>query len=143
MIIERELNMQKSTRTADRSGAHRWTSRALGGIAILFMLFDGIGKLVGPVPVVEATRELGFAESHLAIMGILSLLATLLYIVPRTAFLGALLLTAYLGGAVAAQVRIDAPLFSNTLFPVYVAVLVWGALWLRDERLRKLLSGGA
>ncbi|MDG0792309.1 DoxX family protein [Cohnella ginsengisoli] len=143
MIIEREINLQATAHRADISSARRWTARVLGGIAILFMLFDGLGKLVGPAPVVEATRELGFAEHHLAIMGILSLLATLLYIVPRTAFLGALLLTGYLGGAVAAQVRIDAPLFSNALFPVYVAVIVWGALWLRDERLRRLLTGGA
>lgn len=143
MIIEREINLRATARRADISNARRWTARVLGGIAILFMLFDGIGKLVGPAPVVEATRELGFAEGHMAIMGVLSLLATLLYVVPRTAFLGALLLTGYLGGAVAAQVRIDAPLFSNALFPVYVAVFVWGALWLRDERLRRLITGGA
>lgn len=143
MMIEREMNMQEAAQRSNMSGVRRWTARALGGIAVLFMLFDGIGKLVGPAPVVEATRELGFAEHHLAIMGILSLLATLLYMMPRTAFLGALLLTGYLGGAVAAQVRIDAPLFSNALFPVYVAVLVWGALWLRDDRLRRLLTGGA
>lgn len=143
MMIERETNMQAAAQRSNMSGVRRWTARTMGGIVLLFMLFDGIGKLVGPAPVVEATQELGFAEHHLAIMGILSLLATLLYMMPRTAFLGALLLTGYLGGAVAAQVRIDAPLFSNTLFPVYVAVLVWGALWLRDERLRRLLTGGA
>ncbi|WP_217593578.1 DoxX family protein [Cohnella sp. GbtcB17] len=142
MMIERETNMQAAAQRSNISGVRRWTSRAMGGVAVLFMLFDGIGKLVGPAPVVEATRELGFAEHHLAIMGILSLLATLLYMMPRTAFLGAILLTGYLGGAVAVQVRIDAPLFSNTLFPVYVAVLVWGTLWLRDERLRRLLTGG-
>ncbi|MDG0810551.1 DoxX family protein [Cohnella rhizosphaerae] len=142
MIIEREMKMQTAAQRPNISGARRWTARVLGGIAVLFMLFDGIGKLAGPQPVVEATRELGFAEHHLAIMGILSLLATLLYIVPRTAFLGALLLTGYLGGAVAAQVRIDMPLFTNALFPVYVAIFVWGALWLRDERVRMLLTGG-
>jgi len=141
MMIEREMKLKAGVRK-DTSSARIWTSRILGGIAILFMLFDGIGKLVGPASVVEATIELGFAERHMAIMGIVSLLATLLYMVPRTSFLGALLLTGYLGGAVAAQIRIDAPLFSNTLFPVYVALFVWGALWLRDERLRKLLTSG-
>ncbi|CAI6079386.1 DoxX family protein [Cohnella sp. JJ-181] len=140
MTIEREMKMKTGVRASARSGGRVWTARIMGGIAVLFMLFDGIGKLVGPAPVIEGTLELGYSESHMAVMGVLALLATLLYLVPRTSFWGAVLLTGYLGGAVAAQVRIDAPLFSNTLFPVYVAVLVWGALWLRDERVRRLLT---
>lgn len=137
MIIEREwkTNMKTGVPTG-----RLWTARIMSGIVILFMLTDGIGKIVGLAPVVKDTLALGFTERHMAVMGVLGLLSTLLYAIPRTSFLGALLLTGYLGGALAAQLRVDAPLFSNILFPVYVAILFWGAIWLRDERLRKLLS---
>jgi hypothetical protein len=117
-----------------------WTARIIKGIVILFMIFDGIGKLAQPEAVVTPSLALGFEVKHIAVMGILGLISTLLYAIPRTSFWGALLLTAYLGGAVAVQVRVDAPLFSNALFPVYVAVLAWAAVWIRDERVRKLVS---
>ncbi|HZG87899.1 DoxX family protein [Paenibacillus sp.] len=116
-----------------------WTARAMGGIVVLFMLFDAIGKIAKPEPVIEGTLALGFAENHIAVMGVLGLLCTIIYVLPRTRFLGALLLTGYLGGAVAAHLRVDNPLWSHMLFPVYVAILAWGALWLIDRRLRNLL----
>lgn len=122
----------------DISKARLWTARIMSGIVVLFMLFDGIGKIAKPAPVVESTLALGFTENHLVAMGVLSLLCTILYALPRTRFLGALLLTGYLGGAVAAHLRVDHPLWSHMMFPVYVAILAWGALWLIDRRLRNL-----
>lgn len=135
MMIE---TMKKSTVTGSISKRRLWTARVMSGVVVLFMLFDGIGKIAKPAQVVEGTLALGFAERHLGLIGILGLLCTILYAVPRTRFLGALLLTGYLGGAVAAQVRVDSPLLTNVLFPIYTAILAWGAVWLSDRRLRKL-----
>ncbi|MGZ7443006.1 DoxX family protein [Paenibacillus sp. TH7-28] len=115
-----------------------WTGRIMSGIVILFMLFDGISKLFKPAVVVEGTVTLGFAEHHIVTIGILALLPTVLYAIPRTAILGAVLLTAFYGGVVATQIRVDAPLFSNTLFAVYLAILAWGGLWLRNDKVRRL-----
>ncbi|WNQ10699.1 DoxX family protein [Paenibacillus aurantius] len=137
MIRERK---EQRLPTGGISKGRLWTARIMSGIGILFMLMDGIGKLTAPAPVVEATLALGFAERHMVVMGVLGLLSTLLYAIPRTSFLGGLLLTGYLGGAIAAQVRVDAPLFSSILFSVYLALLFWGALWLRDERVRNLFA---
>jgi hypothetical protein len=117
-----------------------WTARVMSGIAILFMLFDSIMKLFKPAFVVDSTVSLGFQEHHIYLMGILGILSTVLYALPRTTILGAVLLTGYFGGVIATQVRLDAPIFSTILFPVYLAVLVWGGLWLRNEQVRKLLS---
>jgi hypothetical protein len=116
-----------------------WTARIMSGLVILFMLFDSILKLIKPAPVVEGTVTLGYAEHHIIVIGILGLLSTILYAVPRTSFVGALLLTGYFGGVVATQIRVDAPLFTTILFPVYLAVLTWGGVWLRDEKVRKLI----
>jgi hypothetical protein len=117
-----------------------WTGRILGALSTLFLLMDGVMKLIKPAPVVEATVRLGYPESVIQSLGIVLLVCTILYAIPRTSILGAILLTGYLGGAVAANVRVGNPLFSHTLFPVYVAVLVWGGLYLRDRRLRGLIS---
>lgn len=111
----------------------------MSGLVILFMLADSIFKLFPPQAVVEGTVVLGFSEHHIVPIGILGLISTLLYIFPRTSVLGALLLTGYFGGVVATHFRLDNPLFSHTLFPVYLAVLVWGGLWLRNETLRQLI----
>lgn len=111
----------------------------MSGITILFMLFDSIFKLIKPEPVVEGTVVLGFSEHHIVVIGILGLISTILYTVPRTTFIGALLLTGYFGGVVATHIRLDAPLFTHVLFPVYLAILAWGGVWLRDERVRKLI----
>ena len=134
--------------TAKESGPHAtavskgslWTGRILGALSTLFLLMDGVMKLIKPAPVVEATVQLGYPESVIQSLGIVLLVCTILYAIPRTSILGAILLTGYLGGAVAANVRVGNPLFSHTLFPVYVAVLVWGGLYLRDRRLRGLIS---
>ncbi|WP_235885734.1 DoxX family protein [Paenibacillus cymbidii] len=121
------------------AGARLWMARIMSALVILFMLFDGIGKLAALAPVVDSTLALGYSQKHMLVMGILGLLATVLYAIPRTSIVGALLLTGFWGGAMAAQVRVDAPLIASILFPVYLAVLCWAALWLRDERVRKLL----
>ncbi|NHN31864.1 DoxX family protein [Paenibacillus agricola] len=122
------------------SKSRLWTARIMSGLAILFMLFDSILKLFKPAEVVEGTVVLGYAEHHLLVIGILGLLSTLLYAIPRTTILGAILLTGYFGGVIATHLRLDNPLFSHILFPVYIAVLVWWGIWLRDERVRNFIS---
>lgn len=121
------------------SKLRRWTSVIMSVLVIMFMLMDSIMKFVKPPAVVEGTLALGFAEHHLAIIGALGLISTLLYALPRTSVLGAILLTAYFGGAVATHVRLNNPLFTHTLFTVYFGILVWGGLWLRNAKLRELL----
>jgi hypothetical protein len=116
-----------------------WTGRIMSALPTLFLFVDGVGKLVKPAPVVEATLQLGYPESVILGLGIVLLTCTVLYVIPRTAVLGAILLTGYLGGAIATHVRVGNPLFSHILFPVYIAVLIWGGLYLRDERLRALI----
>ena len=111
----------------------------MSGLPALFLFLDGIGKLAKPKPVVDGTIQLGYPESVLLGLGIVLLICTILYVIPRTAILGAILLTGYLGGAIATHVRVGNPLFTHTLFPVYVAVLVWGGLFLRESRLRALI----
>ncbi len=120
------------------SKSRLWTSRIMSGIVILFMLSDSIFKFIQPAPVIEGTLELGYAEHHIIVMGILGLLSIVLYAIPRTSVLGVVLLTGYFGGVIATHLRIDNPLFSHILFPVYLAVLAWGGLWLRNEKLRAL-----
>lgn len=122
------------------SKSRLWVARIMSGLVILFMLFDGIFKLIKPAPVVEGTLVLGFSEHHIAVIGILGLVSTILYALPRTSVLGAVFLTGYFGGVIATQFRVDAPLFTHTLFAVYLSVFTWGGLWLRDERVRKLIS---
>ncbi|MED1722018.1 DoxX family protein [Brevibacillus parabrevis] len=117
-----------------------WVARIMSWLVILFMLFDGVFKLIQPASVVEGTLVLGFAQHHIALLGILAIISTVLYALPRTAVLGAILLTGYFGGVIATQVRVDAPLLTHTLFAVYLAILAWGGLWLRDERVRNLFS---
>jgi hypothetical protein len=115
-----------------------WIGLIIGTLAILFLLVDAVMKLFKPAIVVEATRQLGYPESTIVGIGIALLVSTVLYIIPRTAILGAILLTGYLGGAVATHVRVGAGLFS-ILFPVIIAAFVWGGIYLRDERLRALI----
>jgi DoxX-like family len=131
---------QSDAQTAPISKGRLWTGRVMSALPALFLLVDGVGKLVKPAPVVEGTVQLGYPESALLGLGIVLLTCTALYVIPRTAILGAILLTGYLGGgAVATHVRVGSPLFSHILFPVYLAVLIWGGLFLRDERLRALI----
>jgi hypothetical protein len=120
------------------SNAQRWIGRVLSALASLFLLFDGIMKLVKPSVVVQATLQLGYAESAILGIGLTLLVCTLLYIVPRTSILGAVLLTGYLGGAVASNIRAGMPVF-NVVFPMIMAALLWGGLWFRDLRVRNLV----
>src|SRR5687768_1863219 len=129
----------QATLPATSSTAKVWTGRIMGGLAILFMLMDSIFKFIVNEEVIKGTTDLGFQVHHLPILGTLGLIATLLYIFPRTEILGALLLTGYWGGAIATHVRMDNPLFTHILFPVYLGILAWGALWIKNERLRKLI----
>jgi hypothetical protein len=120
----------------------RWRRRIGWGITALmiaFLAFDGIGKLMLEHHVVEATTMIGYPLDVIRPLGIICLVCTILYAIPRTSILGAILLTGYLGGAVASKVRIEDPLFSSVLFGVYFGVLIWGGLYLRDERLRALV----
>lgn len=116
-----------------------WAGRIVSGLVTLFLLFDGGIKLVPLDIVIETSRQMGIPEHLARTLGVLTLAGALLYAFPRTAVLGAILLTGYFGGAIYAHVRIDSPLFSHTLFGVYLGILMWLGLWLRDARLRALL----
>jgi hypothetical protein len=121
------------------SKSHRWISYIMSGLVILFMLLDSIMKFFKPQQVIDGTLALGYGEEHIIILGILGLTSTLLYAFPRTSILGAILLTAYFGGAVATHVRLNNPLFTHTLFTVYLGILAWSGLWLRNNKLRELI----
>ena len=118
-----------------------WTGRVLSGIAILFLIFDGAIKLVPIQPVTDSLRELGYpaTDSFARFLGIVTLVCTALYAWPRTALLGAVLLTAIMGGAIASHLRLGDPLFSHTLFGVWLGLVFWVGLWLRDERVRRVM----
>jgi hypothetical protein len=113
--------------------------RVLSGIAIAFLTFDSVGKLLRVQPVIDGTVQLGYPTSIIIPLGIVLLSCVLIYAVPRTSVIGAMLLTGYLGGAVATHARVGNPLLSHTLFPIYVAVIIWAGLVLRDAQLRILL----
>ena len=116
-----------------------WTGRGLSTIAVLFLVFDSIGKLLEVPPVVAGSLELGYPASTVFPLGVILLLCVVAYVIPSTSVLGAVLLTGYLGGAIATHVRVLNPLFSHMLFPIYVAFFVWGGLFLRDAGLRAFL----
>ena len=119
----------------------RWLGRVLSGLVILFLLFDGAIKLV-PWPVVTETMDrigYGSSESLARTLGVITVACTVLYAIPPTSILGAILLTGYLGGAMASHLRIGSPLFTHTLFGFYFGLMVWGGLWLRDRSLRALI----
>lgn len=112
----------------------------LSGIAVLFLLFDSIIKIMVIAPVAESFSQLGYPVSLARGIGLLQLVCLAVYVVPRTSILGAILLTGYLGGAVATHVRVGSPLVTHVLFPIYIAVLLWGGLFLRDDRVRALIA---
>ena len=116
-----------------------WSGRVLSILVILFLLFDGAIKLVPLEIVTETSLQLGIPTQLARTLGVLTLAGTILYAFPRTAVLGAILLTGYFGGAIYVHVRADSPLFSHTLFGVYLGVIMWGGLWLRDPILRALI----
>lgn len=130
--------MQSAMQSVPVSTTMTWAGRIVSTLAVLFLLFDSVLHVVKPVPVVEAFGQLGYPVSLAVGIGLVELCGVVLYAIPRTSILGAVLLTGYLGGATASQVRIGHALFGQALFPVYVGVLVWGGLFLRDGRLRAI-----
>ena len=130
--------MQSTTAAAHVSKTALWAGRIISALAALFLLFDGVMKLVKPAFVIEKTIELGYREDVIVGLGIVLTACTVLYVIPRTSVLGAILLTGYLGGAVATHLRVGDPIFP-IVFPVICGVLIWGGLYLRDDRLRSLV----
>lgn len=122
-----------------RGKAYRLTGWVLTGLTVAFMLFDSLSKLALESHVVAATAGIGFPVATLRPIGLILLACTTLYAIPRTAVLGAVLLTGFMGGAVASKIRIEDPLFSSILFGVYLGVILWAGLYLRDAELRALL----
>jgi hypothetical protein len=132
---EAVLQPLSHTGIATVSKGQLWTGRILAIIAVLFMLMDGVMKIVRPPQVIQASGQMGYAASTLPGIGVALLLCIVLFVIPRTAVLGAALITGYLGGAVASQVRIGAPAFNN-VFPILFAVAIWASIWLRFPQLR-------
>ncbi len=130
--------MSSVNEVAPISTGRLWAGRIMGWLPALFLLVDGVMKLIKPAPVVEATVRLGYSESVILPLGIVVLACTILYLIPRTCVLGAILLTGYLGGAVDTHVRAGEGWFP-ILFPVVFGVLLWGGLYLRDKELRTLI----
>lgn len=124
---------------AARTPAARWGGRILTGVTILFLTFDAVAKIAGAKQAVEGSVQLGYPASTVVPIGVVLLACVILYAIPRTAPLGAVLLTGYLGGAIATHVRVANPLFSHVLFPTYVAAILWAGLYLRDARVRALV----
>jgi hypothetical protein len=116
-----------------------WIGRVLSALAILLLSFDAVIKLLRLPVAVEGTTQLGYPGSVVLGIGIVEFVCLVLYVVPHTSVLGAILFTGYLGGAIATHVRIGSPLFTHVLFPIYVAVLIWGGLYAREHRLRSLI----
>ncbi len=131
--------MQPTTQAAPVSRTRLWAGRIMTALPVLFLLFDSVIHMMRIAPVVESFEQLGYPVSLALSIGILELVCIIVYVIPRTSLLGAILLTGYLGGAVATNVRIGSPLFSHVFFPIYVGVLVWGGLFLGEERLRALI----
>lgn len=136
-MLNREIQPVRSTESSI-SNKRLWAGRIMSGLPTLFLVVDGSMKLYKPRVVVETTVQMGYPESAIVGLGVVLLLSTLLYLLPRTAILGAILLTGYLGGAVASQVRVSAVSF-NIIFPVLIGALLWGGLWLRDRGLQALI----
>ena len=133
-VLSATTTARPVSRAASRTGI------VLTVLVAAFLLFDAVPKILQVPFVVQATEAMGFAASAVPVIGSVLLVCLALYLVPRTAILGAVLLTGYLGGAVCAQLRIEAPLFSTMLFPVYFGILVWVALYLRSPQLRRVVA---
>jgi hypothetical protein len=133
--------MPVSVETIAPSKARLWTGRVLTTLTVLFLVMDIAFKFIRPIPaqVMQSISQLGLQPASLDVIGVLLLVCTILYLVPRTSVLGAVLLTGYLGGAISLHMRVGNPLFSNVLFPVYIGILLWAGLCLREPRLLALL----
>jgi hypothetical protein len=136
--VKRENTMQ-ATYAAASSKTGLVRGHLLSGLAVLFLLADAVAKLFAPLPVVEATLDLGFREAHVPVLGIILLACLVVYLMPRTAVFGAVLLTGYLGGVEATHLRVGSDTFSF-IFPLILAALLWGGLYLREARLRALVA---
>jgi hypothetical protein len=136
----RRKEMDATTTVATVMPASLWAGRVLSALAIAFLAFDALGKLLRVQPVLEGSAQLGYPESAVFPIGVLLLAGVVLYAVPRTSLLGAIYLAAYLGGAVATHYRVGSPLATHTLFPVYVAIVLWAGLALRNPQLMRLLT---
>jgi uncharacterized membrane protein YphA (DoxX/SURF4 family) len=128
--------MRSDTQTHSASRKTRWAGRILSSLAALFLTWDGVIKLMTLAPVAEGMTRLGYPVRLAVGIGILELVCVAAYVIPRTSVLGAVLLTGFLGGAIATHVRVEDPLLTHTFFPIYVSLLIWGGLLLRDDRLR-------
>jgi DoxX-like family len=131
--------MQTMTETAPISGKAQWAGYVLSGLVILFLLFDGVIKLVPIAVVTETLGQLGYPPELARGLGVLTLVCAILYAIPRTSVLGAILLTGLFGGAIATHLRVGSPVFSHLLFGGYLGLIAWGGLYLRDDRLRALI----
>jgi hypothetical protein len=131
--------MQTMVQTREASNVVLWTGRTMSGLVIAFMLLDGAMKLVPLDVVVTTSEQMGIPGSLARTLGVIGLVCTLLYAVPRTSVLGAILLTGYLDGAIASHLRLGDPIFTHILFGLYLGLLAWGGLYLRDPRLRALI----
>jgi DoxX-like protein len=131
--------MPSATNAAPVSKARLPAGPIVSTIPVLFLLFDSVIKFTAMEPVVDSLRQLGYPVSLGPVIGVIELVCLVLYVIPRTSVLGAILLTGYLGGAVATHVRVGSPLLTHILFPIYVAALLWGGLFLREGRLRTLI----
>jgi len=131
--------MHSATHAAPVWKARFSAGHIVSAIPVLFLLFDSVIKFTAIEPVVESFGQLGYPISLAVGIGVVELVCLVLYVIPRTSVLGAILLTGYLGGAVATHVRVGSPLLTHILFPIYVAALVWGGLFLREGRLRALI----
>ena len=130
--------MNSTSQTAPTSKTSLWSARIITGLVVLFLVFDGVTKVIKEPHVMAASQQLGFTANAVVGIGTILLICTAIYVIPRTSILGAILLTGYLGGAVAANVRAQTVLF-NTLFPAIFGVLVWLGIFLRDKSLRSII----
>ncbi|MBC8166398.1 MAG: DoxX family protein [Bryobacteraceae bacterium] len=135
-----ETGLPSKPCTLTRSKSTLVAGRILSGLAVVFLTFDATIKLLALPIAVDATTQLGYPASTIFGIGLIQLVCLAIHLNPRTAVIGAVLWTGYLGGAVATHLRVGGPLFSHTLFPVYVAALLWAGLWLRDRRVSALIA---
>lgn len=134
-----EQFMPSTTKAVPASNKKLWAGRILSSLAVLFLLFDGVVKMMRIDAVVESMAHLGYPVNLAFGLGILQLALVALYLIPRTSVVGAILWTGYLGGAISTHLRVGDPFFTHTVFPIYIAALIWGGLYLRDDRVRSLV----
>jgi hypothetical protein len=136
-----EISLSSKTQIASTSRKSIWAGRIISAIPVLFLIFDAFIKFTNIPPVIDAFQRLGIPVNLAKVIGTLELICLALYLIPRTSILGAILFTGFLGGAVAIHVRVGDPLFSHVLFPIYVGTLLWLGLYLRNDRVRELITG--